>query len=287
MRDFPGTRPLSCRDLLPNPLAAPSRAVSLLCRRRPDWRKRPPDLRAGTRFSPFCPAAFGQRDGVYQVHRLVGTEINHLETHSLQAGNHASCHVVQVAEIPLLPPVSADYHGAPLGDPLHHAEEHHVGASGRAVNREKPAGGDVGAVQVVVRVAEDLAGFLRRRVWREWPVGNGVFAIRRCASRTVDAGRRCLYKFGHVIRLASPQQVQRTADVAVDIRLRIFHRCSHPGPRRQVDHRVEAFRKETVDCSWVGDVHSAEAEPLPGIELGEPPLFKPDVVGVIPDCRRR
>ena len=142
-------------------------------------------------------------------------------------------------------------------------------------------GGDVGAVQVVVRVAEHLAGFLRRRVWREWPVGNGVFAIRRRASRTVDAGRRGLHQFGHVIRLACPQQVQRTADVAVDIRLGVFHRCSHPGPRRQVDHRVEAFREETVDCSRVGDVHSVEAEPLPGIELGEPPLFKSDVVGVI------
>src|SRR5690606_2331820 len=189
-------------------------------------------------------------------------------------------------EVALLSPVTEHGHGLAFSDPLHAAGQAHVRATGRPVDREVATDRDVDLVEVVVRVAEGLGGFLGCRVGRQRTVRVRVLAVGPRILRAVQARRGREHELPDVVLHAQLEKVERARRIRLDVDPRVLDRLPDACARGEVDHAVDrslAYRitEQPLEPIAIADVELVKGEAVAPLQVAEPPVLQADVVCIV------
>jgi hypothetical protein len=158
----------------------------------------------------------------------------------------------------------------------------HLGSLAGAVDGEEAQAGRVQAEKVMPRVAEQLAGLLRRRVGRDRLVDIVRLAERHGLSIAVDRRRRREDEVLHPVEAAALEQVGRALDVDLLVQRRALDGGPHTGPGRQMDHALGAKSGENrLQEGCVEDVAPHQLEVRVRFRAFEVARLEPGVIEVV------
>ena len=135
---------------------------------------------------------------------------------------------------------------------------------------------------MAVRVGHQLVRLLRRRIQRERVIHILMHAERHRRVGAVHTRRRRVRQMLHPIVATSLKDVNKTHNVAVDVRVRVLQRVPDPGLCRQMNHLVEpTLTEQRLHARAIRHVQLLKREARPTREARQPRVLQRGIVIVV------